>query len=68
MWCRRRSSIGHHSVVATARGETLTPQQAFSRFYFSKGGSNEAVLIDQAALQANPHCVYQGRPVGVAKG
>ena len=41
-----------------ASGGLLTPQQAFSRYYFSRGSSVDSMLIDQEPLQANPTCIY----------
>jgi hypothetical protein len=40
----------------------VTPQQAFSDYYFSTGAPDEWVLIDPLRLQQNPSCVYQGLP------
>ena len=54
---------GYTTAITTPTGKSLTPQQAFSRFYFSEGSGVDAVLIDTTALQANTHCVYQGKPV-----
>ena len=52
---------GYTTAVASPTGESLTPQQAFSKFYFSKG-KEDPLMIDPLALQANKHCVYLGHP------
>ena len=52
---------GYTTAVASPTGESLTPQQAFSKFYFSRGKENP-LMIDPLALQANKHCVYLGHP------
>jgi hypothetical protein len=45
--------------------EGLTPQQAFSRWYFEGAPAASRVLIDSAALQKNPTCIFRGHPVRV---
>lgn len=52
---------GYSTAVSSPTGETLTPQQAFSKYYFSNGKA-DPLMIDPLALQANQHCVYLGHP------
>jgi hypothetical protein len=42
----------------SATGGRLSPQKAFSQYYFSRGSSIDTMLIDQELLQANPTCHY----------
>ena len=42
--------------------ESLTPQEAFSKYYFSQGLSSQSVLIDSEEVQKNPTCIYKGVP------
>jgi len=52
---------GYTTAVASPTGESLTPQQAFSKYYFSNG-RHDPLMIDPLPLQANKHCVYLGHP------
>jgi hypothetical protein len=49
---------GYHTAVTPADGgAALTPQQAFSEYYFKQ---QHSVLIDQIRFPNNPSCQYRG--------
>lgn len=52
---------GYTTAVTSPTGDSLTPQQAFSKYYFSNG-KEDPLMIDPLALQANKHCIYLGHP------
>jgi hypothetical protein len=52
----------YSTSIAGQQHGRVTPQQAFSDYYFSTGAPDEWVLIDPLRLQQNPSCVYQGLP------
>ena len=50
---------GYRTSVAGVDGAQLTPQQAFSRWYFGKG---DAVTVDALRFPGNPSCIYHAPP------
>jgi len=50
---------GYRTSVSGADGAQLTPQQAFSRWYFGKG---DTVTVDALRFPANPSCTYHAPP------
>lgn len=51
---------GYRTSVKAVDGRQLTPQQAFSAYYF---GGTDAITIDQTRFPDNPSCHYLGKPV-----
>lgn len=49
---------GYTTSVRAADGRALTPQQAFSAYYFD---GKDAVTVDQTHTLDNPSCRYPGR-------
>lgn len=51
---------GYKTSIPYSTGTRLTPQQAFHKYYFEGA---DIKLLDKAALQANPSCIFTGKPV-----
>eukprot|EP00041_Stephanoeca_diplocostata_P023354 m.572245 g.572245 ORF g.572245 m.572245 type:complete len:442 (-) comp22269_c0_seq4:1603-2928(-) len=50
---------GYTTAVTAPDGTSLTPQEAFSAYYFHGKYQN---LIDNTTVQNNPTCIYLGHP------
>lgn len=50
---------GYTTAVTATDGTSLTPQQAFSAYYFH---GKYRGIIDNTTVQSNPSCIYLGHP------